>query len=105
LKDFNRRKIYFNPAIKGETPKIERLYGLLFARLRDEFKTGQPGLSQAREFLDHLDPDYPLEHSPAEMARDALAGMTDDYFLRLAGDVLMPGWRIKGFALDPGPTG
>jgi dGTPase len=97
LKDFNRRHIYFNPAIKGETPKIERLYGLLFERLRDEFQSGQPGLSQAREFLDRLDPDYPLEHSPAEMARDALAGMTDDYFLRLAGDGLMPGWRISRF--------
>jgi dGTPase len=97
LKDFNRRKIYFNPAIKGETPKIERLYGILFERLRDEFQSGQPALSQAREFLDHLDSAYPLEHSPAEMARDALAGMTDDYFLRLAGDVLMPGWRISHF--------
>ena len=97
LKDFNRRKIYYNPAIKGETPKIERLYRILFERLETEFKSGQPGLSQAREFLDQLDPGYPLEHSPAEMARDALAGMTDDYFLRLAGDVLMPGWRISHF--------
>ncbi|MDR0310683.1 MAG: HD domain-containing protein [Acidobacteriota bacterium] len=97
LKDFNRRHIYFNPAIKSETPKIERLYGILFERLQAEFESGQPGLSQAREFLDQLDPDYPLEHSPAEIARDALASMTDDYFLRLAGDVLMPGWRISHF--------
>jgi dGTPase len=97
LKDFNRRNIYFNPAIKGETPKIERLYGLLFERLQAEFLSGRPALAQAREFLDQLDPDYPLEHSPAEMARDALAGMTDDYFLRLAGDVLMPGWSINRF--------
>ena len=97
LKNFNRRHIYFNPVIKSEAPKIERLYGLLFERLEAEFRSGQPSLSQAREFLDRLDPGYPLEHSPAEMARDALAGMTDDYFLRLAGDVLMPGWRISRF--------
>jgi dGTPase len=97
LKDFNRRNIYYNPAIKSETPKIERLYGILFERLAKEFESGRPGLSQAREFLDQLDPDYPARHSPAEMARDALAGMTDEYFLRLAGDVLMPGWRISRF--------
>jgi dGTP triphosphohydrolase len=97
LKDFNRQQIYFNPAIKTEAPKIERLYGLLFEHFLREFESGQPKLAQIRDFLDHLDPGYPEQHSPAEMTRDCLAAMTDEYFIRTANDLLIPGWRVNHF--------
>lgn len=97
LKNFNRQYIYFNPAIKTEAPKIKRLYGLLFEYFLREFESGQPKLVQARDFLDHLDPDYPQQHSPAEMTRDCLAAMTDEYFVRTANDLLIPGWLVNHF--------
>lgn len=97
LKNFNRQYIYSNPAIKTEAPKIERLYGLLFEHFLRDFETGQPALIPIRDFLDHLDPDYPGQHSPAEMTRDCLAAMTDEYFIRTANDLLIPGWRVNHF--------
>ncbi len=93
LKDFNRRHIYHNPAVRREGPKLERLYGIVFERLLEEFQSGTPALPQARDFLDRLDVDYADQYSPAEMARDCLAGMTDEYFLRTAETILMPNWR------------
>jgi dGTPase len=99
LKNFNRRHIYGHPAIKTEAPKIERLYGLLFEEFIREFETGRPESAQLRDFLEHLDPGYPLEHSPAEMARDCLAAMTDECFLRTASDLLIPGWQVNHFQI------
>ncbi len=97
LKDFNRTRIYRHPDVRREAPKIKRLYGIIFEHLMAEFESGPPELEQARDFLAHLDPEYPSQHSPAEMARDCLAAMTDEYFLRLANDILIPGWRVNRF--------
>ena len=37
-----------------------------------------------REMLDSMDPAYVEMHAPAEIVRDFIAGMTDDYFLKVA---------------------
>lgn len=95
LKNFNSLHIYHNPDIKVESPKIKRLYALIFQRLIQEFESGQSSLAQVRDFLDYLDDEYPLEHTPAEMARDCLAAMTDEFFLRLANELFIPGWRTR----------
>lgn len=97
LKNFNRQHIYSNPAIRTEAPKIERLYGLLFEHFLREFESGQPQSTAIRDFLNHLDQDYPSQHRPAEMTRDCLAAMTDEYFIRTANDFLIPGWRVNHF--------
>ena len=97
LKDFNRKNIYHNQAIKTETPKIERLYRILYETLMEDFQTGAPKIPQARRFLSQLDQEYPSLHSAAEIARDCLAGMTDEYFVRLATDLLIPRWRVDHF--------
>ncbi|UQZ88589.1 phosphohydrolase [Deltaproteobacteria bacterium Smac51] len=96
LKQFNRERIYYNPQVKSDGPKIKRLYTILFERLSEEF-CAEPQLPQAVDFLKHLDPDYPLEHSPEEMARDCLAAMTDEFFIRLSTDILIPAWRVGVF--------
>jgi len=98
LKNFNRQNIYQNPAIKTEAPKIERLYRILFEHFLREFESGQSRSPAIQDFLDHLDPGYPLEHNPAEMTRDCLAGMTDEYFIRAANDLLIPGWKVNSFS-------
>ena len=36
------------------------------------------------EMLDSMNQDYVEGHGPAEIARDFIAGMTDDYFLKEA---------------------
>ncbi len=97
LKSFNRERIYFNEKIKTEAPKIKQLYALLFEKLLLDFQSGQPKIQQVRQFLDSLDKDYPQSHQAAEMTRDFLAGMTDEYFLTLANDIFIPKWHQQRF--------
>ncbi|MDR1545458.1 MAG: HD domain-containing protein [Deltaproteobacteria bacterium] len=96
LKNFNRYNIYFNPQVKTEAPKIERLYGILFEYFTEEFtKITQNGA--ATKFLSLIDNDYREDTSPEIKARDFLAGLTDDHFLHLASEILLPKWRTDTF--------
>jgi dGTPase len=96
LKNFNRTHIYFNPKAKKETPKIQRLYEILFEAMVEDFGKG-PKVEAAELFLGRLDPGYGQEASPEEKARDFLAGLTDEAFLRLASDLLLPRWNLETF--------
>ena len=97
LKNFNRNNIYFNPRIKTEAPKIRRLYRSLFEIFLEDFRNG-PKLPAAKRFLEPLSEEYRDGASPAEKTRDFLAGMTDEYFLRQATELLIPSWSFDGFA-------
>ena len=96
LKNFNRANIYFNPRVKTESPKIKRLYRILFEAFLEDFQSG-PKLPAAEKFLASLDDEYRQSASPAEKARDLIAGMTDEYFLRQAADLLLPKWHLDSF--------
>jgi dGTPase len=96
LKKFNFEHIYYNPAVKREAPKIQKLYRILFERLSDDFKKGGQ-LPHCQKFLAGLDQNYPQTNSPYEMARDFIAGMADEYFLALATELLLPKWNIESF--------
>ncbi|MDR1487770.1 MAG: HD domain-containing protein [Deltaproteobacteria bacterium] len=89
LKNFNREHIYFNPKIKTQAPKLQRLYSLLFEALVEDFADG-PKLEQTKRFLEPMDSEYLAQVKPEEKTRDFIAGMTDDYFLRLASIILIP---------------
>ncbi|MDR1084797.1 MAG: HD domain-containing protein [Deltaproteobacteria bacterium] len=96
LKNFNRKHIYYNARIKQQTPKIQKLYEILFETLVNDFHRG-PELEPARLFLERLDRDYRQEFSPEEMARDFMAGMTDEYFIHLVEGLLLPQWNFDFF--------
>jgi dGTPase len=96
LKNFNRLNIYYNPTVKSEAPKIQKLYEILFETLTEEFTKG-PKLESARLFLERLDGTYAMEFSPPEMARDFLAGLTDELFIHLARGLLLPRWNLTSF--------
>ncbi len=90
LKEFNYRRIYDNPRIKGETIKIEGLFQRLFERLLADVETGREDSPIWTDFLATMDPGYRDSHRPAEIVRDFLASMTDAYFLRTSQELFFP---------------
>jgi len=84
LKTFNYQNIYMNPAIKMDFPKIRYCYRVLFETYLDQVVKMETSSQIFREMLDSMDPYYVERHAPAEIARDFIAGMTDDYFLNEA---------------------
>ena len=84
LKIFNYQNIYMNPAIKMDFPKIRNCYRVLFETYLDQVVKMETTSQIFREMLDSMDPYYVERHAPAEIVRDFIAGMTDDYFLKEA---------------------
>lgn len=82
LKGFNMQRIYQNPSIKKHTQKIKRLFDILFNRYLNDIEAGREDSVIFSGFLKDMDHQYVHDHSPAEVVRDFIAGMTDKYFLR-----------------------
>jgi dGTPase len=90
LKEFNYRRIYDNPGIKAETPKIEALFHHLFVRFLADVEAGREDSPIWVDFLAAMDPGYRESSRPAEIVRDFLASMTDAYFLRTSQELFFP---------------
>ena len=84
LKDFNYRHIYMNPVIKKDFPKIQNCYQVLFETYLDQVVKMETASDIFTEMLNSMEPYYSERHAPAEIVRDFIAGMTDDYFLKEA---------------------
>ena len=97
LKEFNYRRIYDNPRIKGETSKIEALFHRLFEQLLGDVEAGREDSPIWVDFLATMDHGYRESHRPAECVRDFLASMTDAYFLRTSQDLFFPQPARVGF--------
>ena len=97
LKNFNRRRIYYNPSIKAEGDKIRNLYDVIFHNLLAELEAGREGPPALADYLKNMSPQYRTIRRPAEIVRDFIAGMTDDYFLRLSRSLLLPQYREDVF--------
>jgi dGTPase len=90
LKRFNLERIYLDPRIKVEHPKIRRAFDLLFERFLADLEAGRRQSPLFTDFLDHMEPDYLQRQSPPEVVRDYLAGMTDEHFLTRYGEITWP---------------
>jgi dGTPase len=90
LKDFNYERIYGNPSIKQETPKIEGLFERMFQRFLDDVHGGLSDSPIWTDFIVPMDPAYVQSHAPAEIVRDFISSMTDAYFLRIAQELFFP---------------
>ena len=97
LKDFNRERIYYNKLIKAEGPKIKYLYRIIFERLWDDLQAGREEIPLFNEFLTNMAGRYRETRKPAEIVRDFIAGMTDEFFLRLSRELLLPSYRESFF--------
>ncbi|WP_281491913.1 HD domain-containing protein [Desulfosarcina cetonica] len=81
LKDFNLERIYLNPRNKIHSATIRTLFGRLFETCLDDLTTQNHRSEIFSGFLADMSADYVEDHSPAEIVRDYIAGMTDRYFL------------------------
>jgi len=93
LKHFNLERIYLNPIIKQHTQTIGDLFKILFEKyLGDIHKHNQSSVIY-KQFLDGMSESYLEKHKDAEIVRDFIAGMTDQYFLSQCPEKLRP--KIK----------
>ncbi len=90
LKIFNQERIYMSKRVKRQTPKIRLMFELLFDRYMKELESGDEGSAIFGRFLDGMASCYREETRPAEIVRDFIAGMTDEYFLDQCSEHLVP---------------
>ena len=94
LKAFNLEYIYMNPSIKQHTATIKKLFEILFERFVEDIERENRSSVIFSSFLKDMSKDYLENHSNAEIVRDFIAGMTDQYFLRLCPQDMVPQPRI-----------
>ena len=90
LKAFNLEHIYLNPKIKQHTNRIKELFELLFDKYLSDIRNRCRSSVIFRQFLKDMMPDYIQQHQPAEIVRDFISGMTDQYFLDQCPENLRP---------------
>jgi len=90
LKKFNLEHIYMNPKIKSQTDTIKKLFGILFERFLDDIEKENRTSVIFTSFLEDMSQDYIANHNSGEIVRDFIAGMTDQYFLRLCPQDMVP---------------
>ena len=95
LKGFNLDRIYLNPIIKKHTENIRVLFEYLFERYLKDIEQGRENSAIFLRFLKDMDDHYMRDHSPAEVVRDFIAGMTDKYFLQQCPAELRPQVEIR----------
>jgi dGTPase len=76
--------------VKAQTRKIKLMFELLFEKYYDDLESGNEESDIYREFLDGMSWEYKNQTPPAEIVRDFIAGMTDDYFLGQCQKHLIP---------------
>lgn len=97
LRTFSRRNIYDNPALCSEREKIRTMYATLFQVCLEDLEQERKQAAIFTDFIDsgHISPLYLDSATPAELARDFIAGMTDRYFAKRFSEHVIPR-RIEG---------
>jgi dGTPase len=95
LKDFNRERIYYNPDVKRDRDKLKRLFTIFFETFSGDFaRPGGPASPRLKAYLAHMGDGYAASASPCEKARDFIAGMTDEYFMETAKELVIPRYSL-----------
>ncbi|UCG81846.1 MAG: HD domain-containing protein [Desulfobacterales bacterium] len=90
LRAFNLNNIYLNPQIKPDSGKIKDIFKFLFERYIRDLDKGNEDSIIFKEYLHDMSDTYRLNSKPAEIVRDFIAGMTDQYFLKQSPEQLRP---------------
>lgn len=100
LKRFNLEYIYLNPRMKPHAGLIRDLFRRLFERLCEDLELRRADSVIFTGYLQGMDASYLQGRRPAEVVRDYIAGMTDQYFLSFCPEEMRPGFID---ALEPVP--
>jgi len=90
LKRFNLERIYLNPVIKTHSANLNKLFEFLFEKYVGDIRKKDTSSVIFSRFLNGMSPAYTASHSSAEIVRDFIAGMTDEYFLSQCPDAMRP---------------
>jgi dGTPase len=90
LKSFNLEHIYMNSRIKKHTRRIKKLFEMLFETYLEDMKNQRESSVIFKQFLKDMKQNYIQCHQPAEIVRDFISGMTDQYFLDQCPEQLRP---------------
>jgi dGTPase len=90
LKHFNLEHIYRNPKIKEHSRTIKDMFAKLFEKYFDDIVKENHRSVIFTNFLEDMAPEYIVTHDPAEIVRDFIAGMTDQYFLSQFPEEMRP---------------
>ncbi|MFZ0131166.1 MAG: HD domain-containing protein [Desulfobacterales bacterium] len=90
LKAFNLERIYMNPGIKTHIDTIRHLFEMLFEKYLNDLETHNTSSTIFTQFLKDMSAPYLAGHNAREIVRDFIAGMTDQYFLRLCPEDMRP---------------
>jgi dGTPase len=90
LKRFNLERIYLNPRIKTHSSNLNKLFGFLFEKYLSAIRKQDRSSVIFSRFLNGMSAEYTETHSNAEIVRDFIAGMTDEYFLSQCPDSMRP---------------
>jgi dGTPase len=84
LKQFNYARIYLHPQIKTNMPLIRNCYETLFESYLGCLENNGKGMAPPSDLISNMADSHLDNQTPATMARDYIAGMTDDFFLKQA---------------------
>jgi dGTPase len=90
LKSFNYEHIYMNSRIKKHTRRIKKLFEMLFEIYFENLNNRRESSVIFSQFLKDMKQNYIQNHQPAEIVRDFISGMTDQYFLDQCPEQLRP---------------
>ena len=90
LKEFNLECIYLNPKVKTHALKLKNLFSFLFEKYISDIRNQDDTSVIFSRFLNGMSPAYIESHNSAEIVRDFIAGMTDEYFLSQCPDTMRP---------------
>ena len=88
LKEFNYDHIYKNPIIKKHLTTVEDIFKYLFEKYMNDLEKEDGASVIYLRFLNGMEESYQAAHTPAQITRDFIAGMTDSYFIRQAPETL-----------------
>lgn len=92
LKRFNYKHIYTDDNVKKSNMIIYRTMSMMFEKYLEDIKKQNRSSKIFKHFLDHKDPAYLEQFSPAEQVRDFVATMTDRYYNEEIKDYFLP-WK------------
>jgi dGTPase len=90
LKKFNLERIYLNPRTKWFSDAIRVLFEHLFEKYLVDIHQNNHASLIFSGFLENMSTDYVDRYRPAEIVRDFISGMTDNFFLEQCPSELHP---------------
>ena len=90
LKKFNLERIYLNHRVKKYSSNLRNLFRFLFEKYLTDIEGKDPVSVIFSGFLNGMSQAYTETQNNAEIVRDFIAGMTDEYFLSQCPESMRP---------------